>query len=113
MIDIQTAICPRCKKEFVPAPMHAYIHNGKRYCTYTCLLHRSDGRKRTDKHKTLMKTILFYKDGKLAREYPSAKEASNDCKLSVSTIRRLALSHKPTRYGETFKYKEKEQCEKD
>lgn len=113
MIVIQTAICPRCKKEFVPAPMHAYIHNGQRYCTYTCLLHRSDGKKNTNPKYRTKPILLYNKDGELIKEYPSLKEATKACGFGAKTLSNLLKENKPTRNGNYFKYKEKEQCEKD
>lgn len=107
MILIPTSICPTCKKEFVPAPMHAYIHNGKRYCTYTCLLHRLDRKKKTTKLKYITKPILLYnKDGELIKEYPSIKEATEALRLGRKTISNLLKENRPMRNGEYFKYKE-------
>ena len=104
MIVIQTAICPRRKKEFVPAPMHAYIHSGQRYCTYTCLLHRSDGKKNTNPKYRTKPILLYNKDGELIKEYPSLKEATKACGFGAKTLSNLLKENK---------YKEKEQCEKD
>ena len=77
-------------------------------------MHRNDGKaKRDNKHKTLKKPTLLYKDGKLVGEYPSVKEAAKACGLGVETVRKSLQTGHPTRWGQLFKYKEKEQCEKD
>lgn len=39
---IRTVICPKCGKEFVPAPFHVYKDGSKYYCKWTCFNHRND-----------------------------------------------------------------------
>lgn len=46
---IRTAICKKCGKEFIPAPLHIYKAGSKYYCSWTCYNHREDEPK---EHKT-------------------------------------------------------------
>jgi hypothetical protein len=36
--------CKKCKKNFIPAPEHAYKDGKGLYCSWTCYLHRNDGK---------------------------------------------------------------------
>jgi transposase-like protein len=57
-------ICPECGKQFVPAPEHAYVEDGKPFCRWNCICaYRKrnakaknsalkDGRKYTKEFKT-------------------------------------------------------------
>ena len=108
MILIPTSICPYCKKEFVPAPMHGLTDGDKRYCKPTCFLRRHDSKKRKDgKWASIKKPVLLYnKEGELIKEYPSIKEATEALGLGRKTINGLLKEKRPMRNGEYFKYKE-------
>ena len=46
---IRSSICPECGKEFYPAPQHAYVISGKKYCRYNCynaVLKRKEAKRR-------------------------------------------------------------------
>ena len=34
--------CRKCKKLFIPAPLHIYKDKSKWYCSWTCYNHRND-----------------------------------------------------------------------
>ena len=36
------AKCKKCRKEFLPAPMHVYKHGKELYCSWSCFNHRND-----------------------------------------------------------------------
>ena len=38
MILIKSSICPKCKREFVPAPFNVYKIKSIDYCSYTCYM---------------------------------------------------------------------------
>ena len=39
---IRTAICKKCGKEFIPAPMHVFKEGTNWYCKWTCFNHRKE-----------------------------------------------------------------------
>ena len=47
--QLRTCTCPECGKEFYPAPQHAYVISGKKYCRYNCynaVLKRKESKRR-------------------------------------------------------------------
>lgn len=51
VIGIRTAICKKCGKEFVPAPMHRFRVGRNFYCKWTCYNHRNDEQKEVNKNE--------------------------------------------------------------
>ena len=42
VFGIKTAVCKKCGKEFIPAPMHVFKEGTNYYCKWTCFNHRHD-----------------------------------------------------------------------
>ena len=40
--------CKKCRKSFIPAPLHKYKDGSKYYCSWTCYLHRNDPEAKKD-----------------------------------------------------------------
>lgn len=79
---IDGTICPKCGKEFFPYPNHAYTANGKRYCCWTCYLHRNEKKKRKN-YKVVEQYTL---DGKFVRSFDSVNKAAEFMGCCPTTI---------------------------
>lgn len=65
--------CPKCGKNFIPAPMHVYRTETRIFCSWTCYLHRNDKKNRGYHYKIVEQLTL---DGELVREIKGTAEAA-------------------------------------
>lgn len=71
---MQEVICPKCGKRFIPAPEHRYRDGHGTWCTWTCYLHRYDGKKTKSK---VRKVEVYDEDGELLRTFDSVNEVAD------------------------------------
>ena len=103
---IEGTICPNCGKEFFPFPEHAYKANGKRYCSWTCLNHRNDSKKRI--YKVVEQYTL---DGEFVRSFESVNKASEYMGCCPNTIRDVCRGKTKKALKFVWKYKSDKQNE--
>lgn len=99
---IEGTICPVCGKEFFPFPEHAYKAGGKRYCSWTCLNHRNDG-KAGRRYKAVEQYTL---DGVFVKKFESANKAAEIMGCCPETIREVCRGKEKKALGFVWKYKE-------
>lgn len=83
-------ICPKCGKNFIPAPMHVYKDNGKVYCSWTCYNHRNDA-KLLRKAKAV---VQYTKQGEYINTFPNANIAAMQTNCIACHIREACRLHK-------------------
>ena len=92
--------CPKCRKNFIPAPMHVYKAGAKIYCSWTGYNHRNDGRS-----KGKAKVVEQYsKDGEYLNTFPSVTQAT----IYIDGVTRDMLSackHNKPYKGYLWRYK--------
>lgn len=74
MVDVK---CPKCGKNFIPAPFHVYRITKKNgyifYCSWTCYLHRNDKKKKGYHYKHVEQLTP---EGKLVQTIIGTAEAA-------------------------------------
>lgn len=84
-------ICPKCGKNFIPAPMHVYKEYGRVYCSWTCYNHRND-----EKLLRKAKSVAQYtKQGEYIKTFPNANIAAVQTNYIARYIREACRLHKP------------------
>ena len=93
--------CPKCGRNFIPAPMHVFKTKTKVYCSWTCYNHRDDKKKRYH-YKTVQQLTP---DGEVVTEIKGLENAAglvNGNATSVSD----AIRTKTTYKGYRWRYKD-------
>ena len=102
-MSLEGTICPVCGKEFFPYPEHVYSASGKRYCSWTCFTHRSEGKQRRKKYKTVEQYTL---DGVFIRAFDSVNQAAEFMGCCANTIRDACRGKTEKALKHVWKYKE-------
>ena len=66
--DYKCEICPVCGKEFCPTPLHVYKVEGKKVCSYSCML---NGKEAIPKTRRVRYTV-YCPDGYVAKSLSDA-----------------------------------------
>lgn len=102
--QIADTVCPGCKKNFIPAPFHAYEDGGVEYCSWTCFLHRKDGHVK----KNLKPVYQYTPDGVFLRSFKSAAEAADHVGVQrAANIRECCVGKVRTSGGYVWSYTKK------
>ena len=104
MILIKSSICPKCKREFIPAPFNVYKIKSIDFCSYTCYM----AAKRALPTSTRMSIpILAYTvEGEFVGEYAKAKDAARELYLNPTSVYRCLHGKQRQVSGYVFTYKE-------
>lgn len=104
MIGIKMATCPKCKKEFIPAPQNVFKISYIDYCSYTCFMDA----KRTikmNREAGHCKPITVSKiTGEFVGHYKSAADAVRDLNLRSTEVYRCLHGKQRHAKGYVFVY---------
>ena len=95
-------ICPKCKKLFIPAPLHRYRDEKGFYCSWTCYNHRDQ--KNTLRGKKPQKVIMCDRTGAEIQVFQSALKASEITGYDYKSIQ-YACQNSTTHHGYLWRYK--------
>lgn len=99
MVDVK---CPKCGKNFIPAPYHAYKEGEKLFCSWTCYNHRNDKKKKRYHYKIVQQLTL---DGEVIQEIVGTAGAAAIVDGYQSSIGQ-ACKNKTVYKGYLWRYKE-------
>lgn len=105
MIPIKTAICPKSKREFVPAPFNVYKIRAVDYCSYTCWMTARRSRQNASSYRSAP-VVVHTVEGEFVGEYPMAKEAARALHLSPTGVYRCLHGKQSQTSGYVITYKE-------
>lgn len=96
---ITSSTCPRCGKQFCPAPYHIYEDTHGVYCSWTCFNHRNDNRPKVrPKGRPARQVEQLTLDGKLVKTFKTAEVAADAMNACSASIRKAC-----NRYPKQFK----------
>lgn len=105
MIPIKSSICPKCKREFIPAPFNVYKIKSTDYCSYTCYMAVKNSRL-NPAPRARVPVVVHTLDGELVGEYKIAKDAARALHLSPTSVYRCLHGKQREVGGYVITYKE-------
>jgi hypothetical protein len=99
MVDVK---CPKCGKNFIPAPYHVYTVGDKIFCSWTCYNHRNDRKGRRYRYKIVQQLTP---DGELVAEVVGRERAA-DLVMGLANAVSDAIRAKKLYKGYLWRYKD-------
>ena len=95
--------CPVCKRNFIPAPYHVYMDGNTPICSYTCYIHKNDGKRPSN----VKPVYQYFLDGEFLRSFDSAKEAAICVGATPKMIQECCRGITKTSAGFLWSYEKK------